>query len=161
MSRTQRQTQSTQCDRVYYMRAAIPDVQRQWRQSPPKKHGLEAWRSDCEVSLFRQRSCGEANLSIPEWVQCSVKFSEHLGKGAWAFASNILPSVYFVALLLVARTISIEEYGTLVVFQALFSMLFQFSDGFALQAIVKFGVEPNISMEERSKEHTSELQSRL
>ncbi len=34
------------------------------------------------------------------------------------------------------------------VFQTLFSMLFTFSDAFALQAIVKFGVEPLVEMEE-------------
>src|SRR5437773_1464576 len=89
-----------------------------------------------------------ANLSCVRWVQSSVKFSEHLGKGAWAFASRALPLVYAIALLLVARSIPLAEFGTLSVFQSLFSMLFTFSDGFALQAIVKFGVEPNVNMEE-------------
>ncbi|MDP4199620.1 MAG: oligosaccharide flippase family protein [Bacteroidota bacterium] len=77
-----------------------------------------------------------------------MRFSEHLGKGAWAFASRALPLVYAIALIMVARAIPREEYGTLQVFQALFGMLFTFSDGFALQAIVKFGVEPNVNLEE-------------
>lgn len=77
-----------------------------------------------------------------------MKFSEHIGKGVWAFASRALPLIYAVALILVARTIPREEFGTLTVFQTLFSMLFTFSDGFALQAIVKFSVEPNVAIEE-------------
>ena len=77
-----------------------------------------------------------------------MKFSEHIGKGAWAFASRGLPMLYAVALIAVARVIPKEEFGTLAVFQTLFTMLFTFSDGFALQAIVKFGVEPNVNLEE-------------
>ncbi|MFI5201032.1 MAG: lipopolysaccharide biosynthesis protein [Candidatus Kapaibacterium sp.] len=77
-----------------------------------------------------------------------MKFSQHIGKGAWAFASRGLPLVYAVAWLFVARKLPLAEFGTLAVFQSLFAMLFTFSDGFALQAIVKFGVEPNINIEE-------------
>jgi O-antigen/teichoic acid export membrane protein len=77
-----------------------------------------------------------------------MRFSEHLGKGTWAFASRALPLVYAIALIMVARSVPREEYGTLVVFQTLFTILFTFSDGFALQAIVKFGVEPNVNIEE-------------
>ena len=77
-----------------------------------------------------------------------MKFSQHIGKGAWAFASRGLPLVYAVAWLFVARKLPVAEFGTLAVFQSLFAMLFTFSDGFALQAIVKFGVEPNVNLEE-------------
>ena len=77
-----------------------------------------------------------------------MKFSQHLGKGAWAFASRTLPILYAVAWLFVARKLPLAEFGTLTVFQSLFAMLFTFSDGFALQAIVKFGVEPDTNLEE-------------
>ncbi len=49
---------------------------------------------------------------------------------------------------MVARTVTPAEFGTLSVFQTLFTILFTFSDGFALQAIVKFGVEPEVEIEE-------------
>jgi O-antigen/teichoic acid export membrane protein len=77
-----------------------------------------------------------------------LKFSAHINKGAWAFASRALPLVYAVALILVARSFPPSEFGVLAVFQTLFTILFTFSDGFALQAIVKFGVEPDTKLEE-------------
>jgi O-antigen/teichoic acid export membrane protein len=77
-----------------------------------------------------------------------MRFSEHIGKGAWAFASRGLPLLYAIALIMVARSITPSEFGTLSVFQTLFTILFTFSDGFALQAIVKFGVEPDVTIEE-------------
>ncbi len=49
---------------------------------------------------------------------------------------------------MVARSIAPTEFGILSVFQTLFTILFTFSDGFALQAIVKFGVEPEVELEE-------------
>ncbi|HEY3874934.1 MAG TPA: oligosaccharide flippase family protein [Candidatus Kapabacteria bacterium] len=51
-------------------------------------------------------------------------------------------------MILVARSIAPAEFGVLSVFQTLFTILFTFSDGFALQAIVKFGVEPGVQLEE-------------
>ncbi|HET6402411.1 MAG TPA: oligosaccharide flippase family protein [Candidatus Kapabacteria bacterium] len=77
-----------------------------------------------------------------------MKFSEHIGKGAWAFASRGLPLLYAIALIAVARVIPKEEFGVLAVFQTFFTMIFSFSDSFALQAIVKFGVEPEVVIEE-------------
>jgi teichuronic acid exporter len=77
-----------------------------------------------------------------------LKFSNHLGKGLWAFASRGLPVPYAFALIMVARSIAPTEFGILSVFQTLFTILFTFSDGFALQAIVKFGVEPEVELEE-------------
>ncbi len=77
-----------------------------------------------------------------------MKFSNHLGKGLWAFASRGLPVPYAFALIMVARSIAPAEFGILSVFQTLFTILFTFSDGFALQAIVKFGVEPEVELEE-------------
>ncbi len=77
-----------------------------------------------------------------------MRFSSHIGKAAWAFASRGLPLVYAIALILVARAFTPEQFGVLSVFQTLFTVLFTFSDGFALQAIVKFGVEPDTRLEE-------------
>jgi O-antigen/teichoic acid export membrane protein len=76
-----------------------------------------------------------------------VKLSEHLDKGFWALADRGLPFVYAVAQIVVARVLGLEEYGTYVVFQVIFNMLFAFTDNFALQAIVKYGVEPGINVE--------------
>jgi len=77
-----------------------------------------------------------------------MKFSEHIGKGAWAFASRGLPMLYAFALIAVARVIPKEEFGVLAVFQTFFTIIFSFSDSFALQAIVKFSVEPDINLSE-------------
>ncbi len=94
------------------------------------------------------------NLQFPvlftanRYSRPNLKFSEHIGKGTWAFVSRGLPILYAVALIMVARDIPQSEFGTLAVFQSLFSMLYTFSDGFALQAIVKFGVEPDVNIEE-------------
>ncbi len=66
----------------------------------------------------------------------------------WAFASRGLPVPYAFVLILVARSLAPAEFGVLSVFQTHFTILFTFSDGFALQAIVKFGVEPEVHLEE-------------
>jgi lipopolysaccharide exporter len=70
-----------------------------------------------------------------------VKFSEHIGKGAWGFASKLMPAIYGVVTVLVIKSLVKEEYGELALFQQIFTMIFTFSDNFALQAIVKFGVD--------------------
>ena len=75
-----------------------------------------------------------------------MRFSEHIGKGAWAFASRGLPLLYAIALIAVARVIPKDEFGLLAVFQTFFTIIFSFSDSFALQAIVKFSVEPDINL---------------
>jgi len=76
-----------------------------------------------------------------------MKFSSHLGKGAWAFASRGLPFAYAVVIIAIANALPKEEFGLLSLFQAVFAMIFTFADSFALQAIVKFGVEPDIELQ--------------
>lgn len=76
-----------------------------------------------------------------------MKLGSHLDKGFWAFADRALPSIYAVAQIAVARVLGLSEYGTFIIFQVIFNMLFSFSDSFALQAIVKYGVEPEIDLE--------------
>jgi O-antigen/teichoic acid export membrane protein len=72
-----------------------------------------------------------------------MKFSQHLGKGAWGFATKLLPAVYgVVTTVLVYKILAKEESGELALFQNIFGMIFTFADSFALQAIVKFGVDP-------------------
>ena len=76
-----------------------------------------------------------------------MKLGEHLNKGFWALADRGLPFIYGVAQLVVGRVLTVEEFGTFVTFQVIFNMLFTFTDNFALQAIVKYGVEPEINLE--------------
>ncbi len=76
-----------------------------------------------------------------------MKLGEHLNKGFWALADRGLPFVYGVAQLVVGRVLTLEEFGTFSTFQVIFIMLFTFTDNFALQAIVKYGVEPDIDLE--------------
>lgn len=75
-----------------------------------------------------------------------MKFSQHIGKGMWAFASRGLPMLYAVALILVVNALPVTEFGTYTVFQTIYVILFTFSDNFALQAIVKHGVEPEVDL---------------
>ncbi len=76
-----------------------------------------------------------------------MKLSDHFNKGFWALADRGLLSIYAVAQIAIARVLGLEEYGTYVIFQVIFNMLSSFTDNFALQAIVKFGVEPEIELE--------------
>jgi O-antigen/teichoic acid export membrane protein len=77
-----------------------------------------------------------------------LKFGSHIGKGAWAISSRGLTALYGVVSVAVMAVIPKSEFGTLSLFQAVFSMLFTFSDNFAFQAIVKFGVEPDVDIRE-------------
>jgi O-antigen/teichoic acid export membrane protein len=76
-----------------------------------------------------------------------MKLSSHLDKGFWALADRGLLSIYAVAQIAIARVLGLEQYGTYVIFQVIFNMLSSFTDNFALQAIVKYGVEPEIELE--------------
>ncbi len=76
-----------------------------------------------------------------------MKLSDHFNKGFWALADRGLLSIYAVAQIAIARILGLEEYGTYVTFQVIFNMLSSFTDNFALQAIVKYGVEPEIELE--------------
>lgn len=76
-----------------------------------------------------------------------MKFSQHIGKGAWGLAGRGLPVLHAVAfILLVVNALPITEFGAYSVFQNLYIILFMFTDNFALQAIVKHGVEPDIDL---------------
>jgi O-antigen/teichoic acid export membrane protein len=78
-----------------------------------------------------------------------VKFSQHLGKGAWGFATKLLPAIYgVVTTVVVFKVMPKIECGELSLFQVIFGMIFTFADSFALQAIVKFGVDPKNDLRE-------------
>ncbi len=77
-----------------------------------------------------------------------MKFSEHIGKGAWGFGSKLMPAIYGIVTVLVIKSLVKEEYGELALFQQIFTMIFTFSDNFALQAIVKFGVDVDNDLHE-------------
>jgi O-antigen/teichoic acid export membrane protein len=77
-----------------------------------------------------------------------MKFSQHIGKGSWGFGSKLMPALYGIVTVLIIKSLVKEEYGELVLFQTLFGMIFTFSDNFALQSIVKFGVEENNDLHE-------------
>lgn len=76
-----------------------------------------------------------------------MKFSQHIGKGVWGLAGRGLPMLHAVAfILLVVNALPITEFGAYSVFQNIYIILFMFMDNFALQAIVKHGVEPDIDL---------------
>jgi teichuronic acid exporter len=77
-----------------------------------------------------------------------VKFAQHIGKGAWGFGSKLMPAIYGVVTVLIIKALVKSEYGELFLFQNIFGMIFTFSDNFALQAIIKFGVEPGSDLHE-------------
>jgi hypothetical protein len=77
-----------------------------------------------------------------------VKFAQHIGKGAWGFGSKLMPAIYGIVTFLIIKALVKSEYGELFLFQNIFGMIFTFSDNFALQAIVKFGVEPGNDLHE-------------
>jgi len=71
-----------------------------------------------------------------------MQFSQHLKKGAWGFATKLLPAVYgAVMTILVFKVLPKNQSGELALFINIFGMIFTFADSFALQAIVKFGVD--------------------
>jgi O-antigen/teichoic acid export membrane protein len=71
-----------------------------------------------------------------------------LTKGSWAMAARGLPAVYAVVNVLLMKALSTEQFGTLYLFQTINTIIFTFSDNFAFQAIVKFGVEPEMHLQE-------------
>ncbi len=77
-----------------------------------------------------------------------MKFSSHLTKGTWAMAARGLPAVYAAVNVVLMTVMSKEEFGTFVLFQTINTILFTFADNFAFQAIVKFGVEPDMNLQE-------------
>ncbi len=78
-----------------------------------------------------------------------MQFSAHLEKGAWGFATKLLPAVYGVVMtILVFKILPKNESGELALFINIFGMIFTFADSFALQAIVKFGVDKANDLQE-------------
>jgi len=78
-----------------------------------------------------------------------MKFSAHLGKGAWGFATKLLPAIYgAVMTILVFKVLPKTESGELALFILIFGNIFTFADSFALQAIVKFGVDTTNDLQE-------------
>jgi O-antigen/teichoic acid export membrane protein len=78
-----------------------------------------------------------------------MQFGKHLTKGAWGFATKLLPAVYGVVMtVLVFKVLPKSESGELALFQVIFGMIFTFADSFALQAIVKFGVDAANDLQE-------------
>ncbi len=77
-----------------------------------------------------------------------MKFSSHLTKGTWAMAGRGLPAVYAAVNVVLMTVMSKGEFGTFVLFQTINTILFTFADNFAFQAIVKFGVEPDMNLQE-------------
>lgn len=78
-----------------------------------------------------------------------MQFSQHLEKGVWGFATKLLPAVYGVVMtVLVFKILPKSESGELALFQVIFGMIFTFADSFALQAIVKFGVDKANDLQE-------------
>jgi O-antigen/teichoic acid export membrane protein len=78
-----------------------------------------------------------------------MQFSAHLEKGAWGFATKLLPAVYGVVMtVLVFKILPKNQSGELALFINIFGMIFTFADSFALQAIVKFGVDKANDLQE-------------
>ncbi|HZV11928.1 MAG TPA: polysaccharide biosynthesis C-terminal domain-containing protein [Candidatus Kapabacteria bacterium] len=70
-----------------------------------------------------------------------MRLSDHLSKVTWSLADKVLYLIYgFVTLMQVSAMIK-EEFGVFTIFNQVFSMLFALSDGYILQAVVKFGVD--------------------
>src|SRR5579872_6447332 len=78
-----------------------------------------------------------------------MQFGQHLKKGTWGFATKLLPAVYGVVMtVLVFKILPKNESGELALFINIFGMIFTFADSFALQAIVKFGVDKANDLQE-------------
>ncbi|MEI8134323.1 MAG: oligosaccharide flippase family protein [bacterium] len=78
-----------------------------------------------------------------------MQFGQHLKKGGWGFATKLLPAIYgTVMTLLVFNDLKKSESGELALFINIFGMIFTFADSFALQAIVKFGVDKANDLQE-------------
>src|SRR3569832_903834 len=78
-----------------------------------------------------------------------MQFSQHLRKGAWGFATKLLPAIYgAVMTVLVFKVLPKSQAGELSLFQLIFGNIFTFADSFALQAIVKFGVDKTNDLQE-------------
>ncbi len=78
-----------------------------------------------------------------------MQFGQHLKKGAWGFATKLLPAIYgTVMTLVVFNVIPKRQSGELSLFINIFGTIFTFADSFALQAIVKFGVDKANDLQE-------------
>jgi len=71
-----------------------------------------------------------------------MRLTDHLSKGAWAFADKSLPLAYSIpAILLIIRVLPKEEYGFFVLIQSIMLMLANLSTSFSLVPMVKFASE--------------------
>jgi len=71
-----------------------------------------------------------------------MRLTDHLSKGAWAFADKSLPLAYSIpAILLIIRVLPKEEYGFFVLIQTIMLMLANLSTSFSLVPMVKFASE--------------------
>ena len=71
-----------------------------------------------------------------------MKFSHHLDKGLWAFASKSLPAINGVAFVfLVVRFLPQEQYGAFVVVQTIFTFATALVNALAFLPLVKFASE--------------------
>jgi O-antigen/teichoic acid export membrane protein len=78
-----------------------------------------------------------------------LQFGQHLKKGVWGFATKLLPAIYGVVMtLIVFNVLPKSQSGELAFFINTFGMIFTFADSFALQAIVKFGVDTANDLQE-------------
>ncbi|HET7152828.1 MAG TPA: hypothetical protein VFJ29_03610, partial [Candidatus Kapabacteria bacterium] len=69
-----------------------------------------------------------------------MRLSDHLSKVTWSFADKFLYLVYGFVRLLQINAMAKEEFGVFTIFDAAFIILYTMSDGYILQAVVKFGV---------------------
>ncbi len=71
-----------------------------------------------------------------------MQFGRHISKGFWALADKGMLAVYGVAfMLIVIRTLSPEQYGTLLLFQTVFLLISSLATSFAIQPMVKYVAE--------------------
>jgi O-antigen/teichoic acid export membrane protein len=71
-----------------------------------------------------------------------MRLTDHLSKGAWAFADKSLPLAYSIgAILLIIRVLPKEEYGLFILIQSITLMMVNLSTSFSLVPMVKFASE--------------------
>jgi lipopolysaccharide exporter len=71
-----------------------------------------------------------------------MQFQRHISKGMWALADKGMLALYGVAfMLIVIRTLSPEQYGTLFLFQTVFLLITSLATSFAIQPMIKYVAE--------------------
>jgi len=72
-----------------------------------------------------------------------MRLSDHLSKATWSFADKALYAGYGFVRLVQVHAMAKQEFGVFSVFDTAFMILFTLSDGYILQALVKFGADEN------------------